>query len=98
VIPKLNVKNLMLKKEVAQAVKDGKFRIYAVATVDEAIAILTGMPRANGRQTAPGPTARSISCGQEAEGNGEEAEADEKGRRSPKKEDENMTREGERQG
>jgi predicted ATP-dependent protease len=44
VIPKLNVKNLMLKKEVAQAVKDGKFRIYAVATVDEAITILTGMP------------------------------------------------------
>jgi lon-related putative ATP-dependent protease len=44
VIPKINVKNLMLKKEVAQAVKDGKFRIYAVATVDEAVAILTGMP------------------------------------------------------
>ena len=43
VIPKINVKNLMLKKEVAQAVKDGKFRIYAVATVDEAVAILTGM-------------------------------------------------------
>ena len=44
VIPKINVKNLMLKKEVAQAVKDGKFRIYAVATVDEAVAVLTGMP------------------------------------------------------
>ena len=43
VIPKLNVKNLMLKKEVAQAVKDGKFGIYAVATVDEAITVLTGM-------------------------------------------------------
>jgi hypothetical protein len=44
VIPKINVKNLMLKKEVAQAVKDGKFGIYAVATVDEAITVLTGMP------------------------------------------------------
>jgi len=43
VIPKLNVKNLMLKKEIAQAVKDGKFRIYMVANVDEAIAVLTGM-------------------------------------------------------
>jgi lon-related putative ATP-dependent protease len=52
VIPKLNVKNLMLKKEVAQAVKDGKFRIYAVATVDEAIAILTGMP--SGERLADG--------------------------------------------
>jgi len=44
VIPKSNVKNLMLKKEVAQAVKDGKFQIYAVTTVDEAIGILTGIP------------------------------------------------------
>ena len=44
VIPKSNVKNLMLKKEVLQAVKDSKFQIYAVTTVDEAIAILTGMP------------------------------------------------------
>jgi lon-related putative ATP-dependent protease len=44
VIPKINVKNLMLKKEVLQAVKDGKFQVYAVTTIDEAIAILTGMP------------------------------------------------------
>jgi len=44
VIPKVNVRNLMLKKEVVQAVQDGKFRVYAVAAVDEAVAILTGMP------------------------------------------------------
>jgi lon-related putative ATP-dependent protease len=44
VIPKVNIRNLMLKKEVVQAVEDGKFRIYAVATVDEAVSILTGMP------------------------------------------------------
>jgi predicted ATP-dependent protease len=44
VIPKANVKNLMLKKEVVQAVKDGKFHVYAVGTIDEAVSLLTGLP------------------------------------------------------
>ncbi len=44
VIPQLNVKNLMLKKEVVEAVKAGKFRVYAVKTVDEALEILMGLP------------------------------------------------------
>jgi predicted ATP-dependent protease len=44
VIPKSNVKNLMLKKEVVRAVKDGRFQIYAITTVDEAVTILAGMP------------------------------------------------------
>jgi lon-related putative ATP-dependent protease len=44
VIPKTNIKNLMLKKEVVRAVKDGKFQIYAVTTIDEAVSILTGVP------------------------------------------------------
>ena len=44
VIPKINVKNLMLKKDVVEAVKAGKFRIYAVTTVGEALEIMTGMP------------------------------------------------------
>ena len=34
----------MLRKDAARAVKEGQFKIYTVATVDEAIAILTGMP------------------------------------------------------
>ena len=42
IIPKANVKNLVLNDMVIQAVKDGKFHIYAVATVDEGIEILTG--------------------------------------------------------
>ncbi|MGD8662629.1 MAG: AAA family ATPase [Desulfobacterales bacterium] len=41
-IPKANVKNLMLKKEVIDAVKKGKFHIYRVATIKEGIEILTG--------------------------------------------------------
>jgi predicted ATP-dependent protease len=44
IIPQINVKNLMLKKDVVDAVRDGKFHVYAVKTVNEAIEILTGMP------------------------------------------------------
>ncbi|MGC1454465.1 MAG: ATP-binding protein [Nitrospirota bacterium] len=44
IIPELNRKNLMLKKEVVDAVKDGKFRIYAIKTVNNALEILTGLP------------------------------------------------------
>jgi lon-related putative ATP-dependent protease len=43
-VPRINVKNLMLKKEVVTAVKEGKFHVYAVANVNEAIELLTGMP------------------------------------------------------
>jgi len=42
-IPQANVKNLMLKKEVVDAVKKRKFHIYQVATVEEGIEILTGV-------------------------------------------------------
>jgi lon-related putative ATP-dependent protease len=41
-IPVVNVKNLMLKKEVVDAVEKGDFHIYKVATVEEGIRILTG--------------------------------------------------------
>ena len=44
IIPQLNVRNLMLKKEVVEAVREGKFRLYAVTTVNEALEILTGLP------------------------------------------------------
>ncbi len=43
VIPNANIDQLMLRKDVVLAVKNGKFNIYAVRTLDEAIAILTGM-------------------------------------------------------
>jgi lon-related putative ATP-dependent protease len=42
IIPKANVRNLMLKKEVVDAVKNGEFHIYSVATVDECLGILMG--------------------------------------------------------
>ena len=43
-IPKANVKNLMLRKEVIDAVKKRKFHVYQVSTVAEGIEILTGRP------------------------------------------------------
>jgi lon-related putative ATP-dependent protease len=43
VIPESNVKNLMLKEEVVEAIKDGNFHIYPVKTIDEGIEILTGI-------------------------------------------------------
>ena len=43
-IPRANVKNLMLRKEVVDAVKKHKFHVYQVSTVEEGIEILTGVP------------------------------------------------------
>ncbi len=43
-IPKANVKNLMLSDDVTDAVRTGKFSVYAITTVDEGIEVLTGMP------------------------------------------------------
>jgi lon-related putative ATP-dependent protease len=44
IIPVQNVINLMLREDVRQAVQEGKFHIYPVATIDEGIEILTGVP------------------------------------------------------
>jgi lon-related putative ATP-dependent protease len=43
-IPKANVRNLMLAERVRQAVAKGRFHIIPVSTVDEGIGILTGIP------------------------------------------------------
>lgn len=42
-MPKSNLHNLMLRRDVVQAVADGKFQIYAVSCVDEGIEVLTGI-------------------------------------------------------
>ena len=42
-IPRANVKNLMLKKQVVDAVAAGQFHLYQVARVTEGIEILTGV-------------------------------------------------------
>jgi len=43
-IPAANVKHLMLRRDVVAAAEAGRFSIYAVENVDQAIAILTGLP------------------------------------------------------
>jgi len=42
IIPKSNMKNLILPYEVLDAIRDGKFHIYPVTTIDEGMEILTG--------------------------------------------------------
>ncbi|MCJ2166055.1 MULTISPECIES: ATP-binding protein [unclassified Pseudodesulfovibrio] len=44
ILPADNVVNLMLKDEIVQAVDEGKFHIFPVKTIEEAMSILTGMP------------------------------------------------------
>jgi ATP-dependent Lon protease len=44
VIPQSNVKDLMLRKDVVAAVKEGRFTIYGIKNIDEGIEILTGRP------------------------------------------------------
>ncbi len=42
VIPRTNLDNLMLRREIVEAVAEDNFHIYAVDTVDEALEVLTG--------------------------------------------------------
>ncbi len=41
-MPKRNLRNLMLRDEVVEAIKDGKFHVYAVNNIDEGMEVLTG--------------------------------------------------------
>ncbi len=43
-VPRANLKNLMLRREIVEAVRMGKFIIYAAGTIDEGIEVLTGVP------------------------------------------------------
>lgn len=43
IIPRSNVRHLMLRADVVEAAKAGDFRVHAVSTVDEAIELLTGI-------------------------------------------------------
>jgi lon-related putative ATP-dependent protease len=43
IIPEKNIRNLMLKQEVIDAVKEGRFHVWPVTTIEEGIEILTGV-------------------------------------------------------
>jgi len=51
-IPIQNVRNLHLSDEIIESVKNGKFHVYAISTIDEGIEILTGVPA--GKQNKEG--------------------------------------------
>jgi len=42
-IPRANVQHLMLREDVVEAVRNGQFSVYPVASIDEGIEILTGV-------------------------------------------------------
>jgi predicted ATP-dependent protease len=43
-IPSSNVKHLMLRQDVIDAVSAGRFHVYPVETIDQGIELLTGVP------------------------------------------------------
>ena len=43
-IPRANIHNVILRHDVAQAVAEGRFHVWAVDTIEEGIEILTGLP------------------------------------------------------
>jgi len=48
-IPEANTRHLMLREDVVEAVRDGRFHVWAVSSVDEGVEILSGI-----RAGAPG--------------------------------------------
>lgn len=53
VVPQSNVAHLMLRDDLVAAVAAGRFTVQAVATIDDALEVLTGMPA--GEPGRPGP-------------------------------------------
>ncbi|MCB0104496.1 MAG: hypothetical protein KDE53_01265, partial [Caldilineaceae bacterium] len=54
-IPATNVKHLMLRADVVEAVEAGRFRIVAVSTIDQGIEVLTGIPAGERRADGTWP-------------------------------------------
>ncbi|MBI4310529.1 MAG: AAA family ATPase [Chloroflexi bacterium] len=44
VIPRSNVKNLVLREDVVEAVKSGMFNVWAVDSIEQGMEVLTGVP------------------------------------------------------
>jgi predicted ATP-dependent protease len=52
IIPAANVRHLMLREDLADAVRAGQFQVHAIETVDEGLALLSG--RESGARGADG--------------------------------------------
>lgn len=54
-MPASNLDHLMLSEEVVAAVRAGRFNVWAVATIDEGIEVLTGVPAGKRRRNGSFP-------------------------------------------
>jgi predicted ATP-dependent protease len=54
-IPHQNLPNLMLNEEVTDAIRAGRFHIWAVRTIDEGLEVLTGVPAGEADATGAFP-------------------------------------------
>jgi predicted ATP-dependent protease len=54
-VPHQNLRNLMLREEVVEAVRKGQFHIYSARTIDEGIEILTGVPAGERQEDGTNP-------------------------------------------
>jgi len=61
-IPAANAGELMLRTDVVEAVRAGRFHVRAIATIDEGMSILTGLPA--GAAAAPGESERGTVHGE----------------------------------
>jgi len=43
-LPKSNLRHLVLRPDVTKAIAEGRFHLYAISTVSEGIEVLTGLP------------------------------------------------------
>lgn len=55
IIPTKNIKDLMLKKDVVEAVRAGKFHIYPISTIEDGVEILMGMKAGKARKDGTYP-------------------------------------------
>jgi lon-related putative ATP-dependent protease len=69
IIPEANAQDLMLRDDVVEAVAAGSFHVWTVATIDEGIEILTGMPAgaAQADGSYPADTINRLVCDRLAE-------------------------------
>lgn len=77
VIPETNMNGLHLREDIVEAIKEGKFHIYAVRNIDEAIEIFTGVKagerdaKGNYPKGSVNEKVESALLGSSAEGQGE---------------------------
>jgi lon-related putative ATP-dependent protease len=55
IIPKQNVRNLMLRDDVVKAVREGRFHLYSVETIDDGMSVLTGRDAGERREDGTYP-------------------------------------------